>query len=156
MNINLTLIGQSITFFVFVAFCWKYVWPALISVMEEREQKIAAGLEAAERADKDLELAQKKATEQLREAKEQAAAIVEQANKRATQLIDEAKEQAVAEADRVKAAAEAEVEQMTNRAKEELRGKVAALALAGASQVLQANIDEAANAELVNKLAAEL
>nr|WP_269783456.1 F0F1 ATP synthase subunit B [Marinibactrum halimedae] len=152
----MTLIGQSITFFVFVAFCWKYVWPALISVMEEREQKIAAGLEAAERADKDLELAQKKATEQLREAKEQAAAIVEQANKRATQLIDEAKEQAVAEADRVKAAAEAEVEQMTNRAKEELRGKVAALALAGASQVLQANIDEAANAELVNKLAAEL
>lgn len=156
MNINLTLIGQSITFFIFIAFCWKYVWPALIGIMEEREAKIAAGLEAAERADKDLELAQKKATQELHDAKQQAAAIVDSANKRANQIIDEAKEQATAEANRVKAAAEAEVEQMVNRAKEDLRGKVAALALAGASQVLQKNIDQAANTELVDKLAAEL
>ena len=156
MNINLTLIGQSITFFIFIAFCWKFVWPAIIGVMQEREAKIAAGLEAAERADKDLELAKKKATEQLHEAKQQAAAIVESANKRANQIIDEAKEQAVSEANRVKAGAEAEVEQMVNRAKEELRGKVAALALAGASQVLQKNIDQAANTELVEKLANEL
>ena len=156
MNINYTLIGQSITFLIFIAFCWKYVWPALIGVMKEREDKIAAGLEAAERADKDLELAKKKAASELHEAKQQAAAIVESANKRANQIIDEAKQQAVAEADRVKAAANAEVEQMVNRAKEELRGKVAALALAGASQVLQKNIDSAANTELVEKLANEL
>lgn len=156
MNINLTLIGQSITFFVFIWFCWKYVWPALIGVMVEREEKIAKGLEAAERADKDLELAKKKATEQLREAKQEAAAIVEAANKRANQIVDEAKEQAVAEASRVKAAADAEVQQMVNRAKEDLRGKVASLALAGASQVLQKNIDPAANTAMVEKLANEL
>ena len=156
MNINLTLIGQSITFFVFFWFCWKYVWPALIGVMVEREEKIAKGLEAAERADKDLELAKKKATEQLREAKQEAAAIVEAANKRANQIVDEAKEQAVAEASRVKAAADAEVQQMVNRAKEDLRGKVASLALAGASQVLQKNIDPAANTAMVEKLANEL
>lgn len=156
MNINLTLIGQSITFFVFIWFCWKYVWPALIGVMVEREEKIAAGLEAAERADKDLELAKKKVGEQLREAKNEAAAIVEAANKRANQIIDEAKEQAVAEADRVKAAADAEVQQMVNRAKEDLRSKVASLALAGASQVLQKNIDPAANTAMVEKLANEL
>ena len=90
LNINLTLIGQSITFFIFVWFCWKFVWPALLGVMQDREQKIAEGLEAAERADKDIERAQKKATEQLKEAKDQAASIVEQANKRAAQIIDEA------------------------------------------------------------------
>lgn len=156
MNINLTLIGQSITFIVFIWFCMKFVWPALISIMEEREKKIADGLEAADRADKDLELAQQKATQQLREAKEQAASIVEQANKRANQIIDEAKEAARAEGDRLKAAAQAEIEQEANRAKEELRGKVAALALAGAEKVLEASIDQNAHSNLVNKLAAEL
>ncbi|MAZ90164.1 MAG: F0F1 ATP synthase subunit B [Cellvibrionaceae bacterium] len=156
MNINLTLIGQTISFALFVLFCMKFVWPALISIMEEREKKIADGLEAADRADKDLELAQKKATQQLREAKEEAAGIIEQANKRANQIVEEAKDQAVVEGDRLKAAAEAQIEQEVNRAKEDLRGKVAALALAGAEKVLGASIDENANSELVNQLAAEL
>lgn len=156
MNINLTLIGQSITFMVFIWFCMKFVWPALISIMEEREKKIADGLQAADRADKDLELAQQKATQQLREAKEQGAAIVDQANKRAVQIVEEAKEAARAEGERLKVAAQAEIEQQSNRAKEELRGKVAALALAGAEKVLQARIDESAHSDLVNKLAAEL
>lgn len=156
MNINLTLIGQTISFAFFVLFCMKFVWPALISIMEEREKKIADGLEAADRADKDLELAQRRATQQLREAKEEAAAIIEQANKRANQIIEEAKGQAVAEGDRLKAAAEAQIEQDVNRAKEDLRGKVAALALAGAEKVLGASIDENANSELVNQLAAKL
>jgi F-type H+-transporting ATPase subunit b len=124
--------------------------------MEEREKKIADGLEAADRADKDLELAQKKATQQLRQAKEEAAEIIEQANKRANQIVEEAKDQAVVEGDRLKAAAEAQIEQEVNRAKEDLRGKVAALALAGAEKVLGASIDENANSELVNQLAAEL
>ncbi len=156
MNINLTLIGQTISFAMFVWFCMKFVWPALLGVMQEREQKIANGLEAADMADKDLELAKNKAAQQLREAKEQAATIVEQANKRGSQIIDEAKETAKTEGDRLKIAAQAEIEQDANRAKEELRGKVAALALAGAEQVLQASIDEKAHGELVNKLAAEL
>ncbi|WP_370980534.1 F0F1 ATP synthase subunit B [Agaribacterium sp. ZY112] len=156
MNINLTLIGQSVTFFIFVAFCWKFVWPALIGVMQDREKRIAEGLEAADRADKDLELAQKKATEQLREAKEQAAQIVDQANKRAAQIVDEAKEQAVAEGDRIKAAAGAEVEREISQAREELRGQVATLALAGAEKVLGASVDAKAHAAMLDKLAAEL
>ena len=156
MNINLTLIGQTISFAFFVWFCMRFVWPALLGVMEEREQKIADGLEAAELADKDLELAKQKATQQLREAKEQAASIVEQANKRANQIVDEAKDAARAEGDRLLVAAKAEIEQEANRAKENLRGKVAALALAGAEKVLEASIDEKAHSELVNKLAAEL
>lgn len=156
MNINLTLIGQSVTFIAFILFCMKYVWPALISVMEEREKKIADGLEAADRADKDLELAQKKAGETLTEAKQQAAEIIEQANKRANQIVDEAKDQARAEGDRLKVAAQAEIEQEANRAKEELRTKVATLALAGAEKVLGNTIDANAHNDLVDKLAAEL
>ena len=156
MNINQTLIGQTITFGIFIYFCYKFVWPALIAVMVEREQKIADGLQAAERADKDLELAQKKAGEQLKEAKAQAASIVEQANKRAAQLVDEAKEQAKVEADRIITAARAEIEQDANRAKEELRGKVAALAIAGAEKILGKAIDAKSHNDLVDKLAADL
>ena len=156
MNINLTLFGQLVSFLFFVWFCKKFVWTAIINAMEERQKKIADGLDAADRASRDLELAQEKATERLKEAKQEAASILEQANKRANQIVGEAKEQARAEGDRLKAAAQAEIGQDVNRAKEELRERVAVLALAGAEKILQANIDESANRALVDKLAAEL
>lgn len=156
MNINATIIGQSLSFLLFVYFCWKVVWPALLTIMEEREQKIAEGLEAADKADKDLELAKRKAGEQLREAKQEAASLIEQANKRANQIVEEAKDAAKAEADRILVKAQADIEQEANRAKEELRGKVATLVTLGAEKVLGASIDENAHSELVNKLAAEL
>ena len=156
MNINLTLIGQMIAFIVFVWFCMKYVWPPILAAMSEREQKIADGLAAADRASHDLELAKEKAVERLKEAKEEAATIIDAANKRANQLVDEAKDAAVVEAKRVKASAQAEIEQEANRAREQLRKQVAALSLAGAEKVLGAAIDQNAHKELVDKLAAEL
>ncbi|WP_075184773.1 F0F1 ATP synthase subunit B [Teredinibacter haidensis] len=156
MNINLTLIGQSLTFIAFVLFCMKYVWPALLGIMAEREKRIADGLEAATRADKDLELAQKKATKQLHEAKEQAAGIIDSANKRASQIIEESKEQARAEGENIKAAAQAEIEREVSQAREELRGKVAALALVGAEKVLGDSIDAGKHNAMLDKLAAEL
>lgn len=156
MNINLTLVGQMIAFIAFVAFCMKYVWPPILAAMHEREQKIADGLAAADKASHDLELAKEKAVERLKEAKEEAAGIIESANRRATQIVDEAKDAAVVEADRVKAAAQAEIEQESNRAREQLRGQVAALSLAGAEKVLGASIDAQAHADIVDKLAAEL
>ena len=156
MNINLTLIGQMIAFICFVVFCMKYVWPPIIAAMSEREQKIADGLAAADRASHDLELAKEKAVERLKEAKEEAAGIIDSANKRAGQLVEEAKDAAVVEADRVKASAQAEIEQETNRAREQLRGQVAALSLAGAEKVLGSAIDQEAHNELVEKLASEL
>lgn len=156
MNINITIIGQAIAFFIFVVFCMKYVWPPITAALAERKKKIAEGLDAADRAERDLQLAQEKATENMRKGKEEAAAIIEQANKRANQIIDEAKEKALEEANRVKAAKEAELEQEVNQAREALRSQVATLALAGAEKVLEASIDEKAHAQLVEKLAAEL
>ena len=156
MNINLTLIGQMIAFVCFVMFCMKYVWPPILAAMAEREKKIADGLAAADRASHDLELAKEKAVERLVEAKHEATGIIDSANKRGNQIVEEAKGAAVVEADRVKASAQAEIEQETNRAREHLRGQVAALSLAGAEKVLGAAIDQEAQAGLVDKLAAEL
>ena len=156
MNINLTLIGQSITFLFFWWFCQAFVWKFIRNAMTEREKRIADGLEAADRADRDLELAQEKVAQQLRHAKEEAATIVEAANKRASQIVEEAKEQAREEAARIKAATEAEVELEMNRAKETLRKQVATLALAGAEKVLEASVDANAHRALVDKLAAGL
>jgi F-type H+-transporting ATPase subunit b len=149
VNINLTLIGQMIAFVCFVMFCMKYVWPPILAAMAEREKKMADGLAAADRAGHDLELAKQKAVERLIEAKHEAAAIVDSANKRGIQT-------AVVEAGRVKTAAQAEIDQETNRAREHLRGQVAALSLAGAEKILGAAIDQKAHAGLVDKLAAEL
>ena len=156
MNINLTLFGQMVTFAFFVWFCMKFVWPVIIDAMEERQKKIADGLDAADRALRDLELAQSKATDQMKDAKQEAAGIIDQANKRAGQIVEEAKNQARTEGDRLKVAAEAEIEQEINRAKEELRASVAGLALAGAEKVLESSIDEKANRKLVDNLAEQL
>jgi len=156
VNINLTLIGQMIAFALFVVFCMKYVWPPIIAAMKERAEKIADGLEAADRASKDLELAQDRAVHQMREAKEGAAAIIEAANKRASQIVEEAKDTAREEGNRLKLAAQAEIDQEINRAKEHLRGQVASLVIVGAEKVLQASIDENAHKALVEELAAGL
>jgi F-type H+-transporting ATPase subunit b len=156
MNINLTLIGQSISFLFFVAFCMKFVWPVIIDAMAERSKLIADGLEAASRAERDLHLAQEKAVSQMSEAKHEAAAIIDQANKRANQIVDEAKTQANDEADRIKAAAEANVEQELNRAKEALRAEVSVLAVAGAEKILQASVDASTHKAMLDKLAAQL
>ena len=156
MNINLTLIGQSISFLFFVAFCMKFIWPALTSAMAERQQKIAEGLEAASKAKTHEETAKQSAAAQLAEAKNDAAQIIDQANKRANQIVDEAKEQASEEAARIKQAAEADVEQQVARAKEELRSQVASLAIAGAEKILAASVDQSAHQAMLDSLASEL
>ncbi len=156
MNINLTILGQVISFAIFVWFCMKFVWPALIAAMEERQKKIADGLDAADRAMRDLELAQDKATDQLKEAKLQAAALIEEAKKRSTQIIEESKDKAREEGERLKAAAQADIDQELNRAREELRGQLAALVVAGAEKILERAIDRDANRDLIDQLAAQL
>ncbi len=156
MNINLTILGQVISFAIFVWFCMKFVWPALIAAMEERQKKIADGLDAADRAMRDLELAQDKATDQLKEAKLQAAALIEEAKKRSTQIIEESKDKAREEGERLKVAAQADIDQELNRAREELRGQLATLVVAGAEKILERAIDRDANRDLIDELAAQL
>lgn len=156
MNINLTLFGQLIAFAVFVWFCMKFVWPPLIAAMREREEKIASGLQQADQAQQDLELAKEKAAETLREAKAHAAELIEQANKRASQLVEEAKDQARAEGERIKTAAQSEVEQEINRAKEALRAQVSALSVFGAEKILGSTVDADAHSKMLDQLASEL
>lgn len=156
MNFNLTFIGQMIAFAVFVWFCIKFVWPPLLGAIEQRRMTIAEGLAAADRAGRDLELAQDKATQTLREARKESSVIIESANKRGAQIVEEAKNQARTEGDRLKKAAEAEIEQEIHRAREELRKRVADLALLGAERILQQSVDTETNRALVDQLAADL
>ena len=156
MNINATLFGELLAFIFFVWFCMKFVWPPIMGAIEERQKKIADGLAASERGEKDLELAQAKATDQLKEAKAQAAEIVDQAKKRANQLVDEETQRAHQERENIIAQGHAEIEAERNRAKEDLRKQVAALAVAGAEKILERQIDVAAQSDIVAKLVAEL
>ena len=156
MNINATLIGQAIAFFLFVVFCMKYVWPPILHALEERKKKIADGLAAGEHGKQEQLLAEERAKELLREAKEQAGEIITRADKRAADIVDEAKQDAKAEGGRMLTAARAEIDQEVNRVKEDLRGQVVSIALAGASKVLEREVDDNAHAELLNKMAAEI
>ena len=156
MNINATLIGQAVAFFLFVVFCMKFVWPPILQALEERKKKIADGLAAAEHGKHEQQMAEERAKELLRKAKEQAGEIISRADKRAAEIVDESKDDARAEGDRLLVAARAEIDQELNRVKEDLRGQVVAIAMAGAGKVLEREVDEATHAELMNKLAAEI
>lgn len=156
MSINATLLGQAISFALFVWFCMKFVWPPLMNAIEERQKKIADGLADADRAAKDLELAQAKATKQLKEAKVTANEIIEQANRRKAQIVEEAKAEAQIERAKIIVQGNADIENERNRVKDDLRKQVAALVVIGAEKILERSIDPAAHSDIVNKLVAEI
>lgn len=156
MNINLTLFGQTIAFAIFVWFTMKFVWPPITAAMQARQKKIAEGLDAAGRAQRDLQMAQEKAAQMLRETKEQAAELLDKANKTANAIVEEAKQQARSEGERLLAGAKAEIEVEVNRAKDQLRTQVATLAVAGAEKILESSVDAKAHNDLVAKLASQL
>ena len=156
MDINLTLIGQAIAMTVFVWFCMKLIWPPIMTAIEERQQEIADGLAAAEKGQQSLDKAKVEAGEIIDEARKQATVILDQANARANEIVAEGKADGVKERERQLAAATAEVEQETNRAREELRGQVSAIAVASAEKILQREIDAKAHDDILSKLAAEL
>lgn len=156
MNINLTLIGQSIAFAIFVLFCMKFIWPALMGAIEERQQKIAEGLNAAEKAKADLASAEQSVEKELATAKVKAAALIEQANKSANQLIEEAKAQAQVEGERIRQQARESIDLEINQARESLRSQVSELAVLGAEQILKEKVDQQAHANMLNDLAAKL
>ena len=156
MNFNATLIGQTITFIVFVWFCMKYIWPPLMAALEERNARISEGLAAAERGQKDLVEAQSKVSDSLKDAKQQAQEIVNQAQKRANEIVDEAKDVARDEADKIKVSATSDIDQQVNSAREQLRKEVSVIALAGAEKILQREVDASTHAAVLDELVAQI
>ena len=153
---NLTLVIQGIAFFAVAWLVMKFGWPPIMAAIEERQQKIAEGLAAADRSQKDLALAQDKANEALKDARVKANESIDQAHQRANQIVEAAKNEAIAEANRQKALAEAEIAAAANRAREDLRRQVSLLAVSGAEKLLRREIDPAAHKALLDDLAAQL
>jgi F-type H+-transporting ATPase subunit b len=156
VNINATLIGQAIWFLFFIWLVMKFVWPYFQRVIAERQKTIADGLAAADKGQKDLAQAESRADDAVREARAKAVQIVDQAQHRANELIDQAKVAAVAEGERLLAAAQQQILLESNRARESLRKEVAGLALAGAAQVIEREIDPKAHKDLLDRLAAQI
>lgn len=156
MDINATIIGQTIAMAFFVWFCMKYIWPPLTAALDERAAKIADGLAAGEKAIAAQAEAEKEAEKLIHAARDQAQDIIENANKRAGGIVDEARTDAIKERERQLLAAKSEIEQEINRAKDTLRGQVSAIALSSAEKILQREIDASAHNELLSKLAAEI
>ena len=156
MNINLTLLGQAISFAIFVWFCVKYVWPPVLAALEERENRIADGLAAAEKGQQDLANAEIRIEEELQKGRDKSQEFINQAHKRADEIVEQAKTTASEEGERLLAAARSQIDQERNEARETLRGDVASLALAGAEQVLMREVDANAHRDVLDKLTAEL
>lgn len=156
MDINATIMGQTIAMIVFVYFCMKFIWPPIIQALEERQQGVADGIAAADKAHTELAAATEKSAAIIAEARERALEIVEQASQRANQVMADAKSDAMTEGKRLVEAARSEIERESNRAKDTLRGEVASIAIAGASKLLNREVDQKTHADLLDKLVAEL
>ena len=156
MNINLTLLGQMITFAMLVWVTMKCVWPPIIKAMQERQKQIADGLAAAERGKHEQQLAEERAKKVLQEAKQQAADIVAMAQKRANEIVESAKDTARQEGDRIKVAAQSEIDQEVIRAREELRKQVGTLAISGAERILKKEIDAKAHNQVIKDLVSQI
>ena len=156
MNLNLTLIGQLIAFTIFVIFCMKYVCPPISGALVERQKRIAEGLDAADKAARDLESAKSQIEDELKQARTQVTELLEQAKKRSSQIVEEAQDKARAEAEKIMASAQAQIALETAQARESLRADVAKLAVIGAERVLGATVDQAVHRKLLAELAEEL
>lgn len=156
MDINMTLLGQSIAMAFFVWFTMKFVWPPLNNAIEERQKKISDGLAASERATKDLENARAQADEELKAARDKAAELIDQAKKRAAKLVDEETQRGHEEREKIIASGYAEVEAERSRVREDLRKQLAVLAIAGAEKIIEREVDAQKQSDIVEKLVAEL
>ncbi|MGH8213106.1 MAG: F0F1 ATP synthase subunit B, partial [Rhodanobacteraceae bacterium] len=148
--------AQLIVFLILVWFTMKYIWPPIVNAMEERAKRIAEGLSAADRARKELADADARVAEEIKSARAEAATIIERASQQATQIVDKARSDALLEASKLKATAQADIDNMAHRARAELRGQVARLAVAGAEKILKREIDADAHKALMDQLVTEI
>jgi F-type H+-transporting ATPase subunit b len=156
VNINATLFLQAIVFAILVWFTMKFVWPPISKALDERVQKIADGLAAADKAKAELSLANKRVEAELASSRNETASRLADAERRAQTIIEEAKQRATEEAARIVAAAKAEAEQQSVKAREALREQVAALAVKGAEQILRKEVNSGVHADLLSRLKTEL
>ena len=156
MNINATLLAQAVVIIVFVAICWRYIYPPILSVMQEREKKISDGLEAAKKADDSLEEAKLAFDKELNQAKAEAAKILDKANARASKIVSDASSKAESEAEKIMASAETAIENETNKAKEELRQQMSDIIIDTTQKILGDEISKEKHQEILKKAAKEL
>ena len=156
MNLNATLFAQFVVFFILAFVTMKFVWPPLMKALDERAERIANGLAAADRGKAEMAAAEKRIAAELAATRDESAKRIADAEKRAAAIIEDAKQQANVEAARIIEGAKADAEQQITRAREELRAQVAALAVAGAEQILKREVNAAAHADLLNRLSTEL
>jgi F-type H+-transporting ATPase subunit b len=156
VTINATLIAQMIVFLILIWVTMKFIWPPLTQAMDARAKRIAEGLSAAEKARKELADADARVADEIRKARSEATGIIDKAHQQANQIIEKARQDAIVEATRQKATAAADIESMTHRAREELRGQVASLAVSGAEKILKREIDANAHKALLDQLVAEM
>jgi F-type H+-transporting ATPase subunit b len=156
VNINATLFAQMIVFGILIWVTMKFIWPPLKQAMDNRAQRIAEGLSAAERAQAELKDADARVADEIRKARSQASEIIDKAQQQANQILDKAKADALLEAARQKAVAQTEIDGMVGKARESLRGQVASLAMQGAQKIIQREINPDTHKALLDQLVAEI
>ena len=156
MNINATLLAQSVVFLALVWFTMRFIWPLVIEAIDKRNKEIADGLEAAARGRSELDLAQERVEKLVADARRQASEIIDQANGRAARIVDEGREEGERERLRLVATAHSDIQREVTQARDELRDQVASMAIAGAEKILQREIDARAHGDMLQRFANQI
>ena len=147
-----TIIWTIITFMVVLVILKFAVWPTLLSALEEREQRIAAALEGAEKARDEAQAILEEHRQKLAEADAEGRNIVLQAREAAEKTQQEIVGKAQAEAQQALEQARRSIDSEKRAAIEELRRHVADLAVQAAGAIIEANLDDERNRKLVDDL----
>lgn len=156
MNLNATIIGQAIAFAFFVWFCLKFVWPPITSVLKQRQQKIADGIENAEKAEKNFQLAEVEMQKKVEEGKKKAQEIIAQAHQQADLVIDKAKTEAQAQANRITSQANDNLETMRNKVREELKDEMGTVMVQSLEQILGKSLSAEIDKKYIEQVAKQL
>jgi len=156
MDLNITLLGEIITFAVLIFVTMKYIWPPVTKAMEERQEKIASGLQAAERAENDLKIAQDKAKKMLSSAQKQAKTLLTKTEEEASKMLETSKLSAQKESDKILTNAEATIQKEKNIAKEELQKHLTDLVMINTKKILEEKLDARTQDKLIDQFIADL
>jgi F-type H+-transporting ATPase subunit b len=151
LTLNGTLIAQLLIFLVMLGVLYRFAWGPLLKILNERRERIQQGVEATERAKRELEEAERERQAKLEEARREAQAILDRIAKQGEDLRKELEAKAREQAEGLILRARAEIQQERAKAVEDLREQVADLAVMAAGRIIGESLDAKKHRELIER-----
>ncbi|AZP36227.1 ATP synthase subunit b [Candidatus Annandia adelgestsuga] len=137
MNINITILGQTISFIIFVLFCMKYIWPPIIKKIKKHQDKISSELKNIELCKKDFIIIEKLILKKIKKTKKNADLIIKEANYRSEQIIKKAEKIAIKNSNKIIENSIIKIKIESKITKEKLKKQFSNLVIIGIRKIIK-------------------